>query len=390
MTHKRVLFIVRYLWGDEGISVYLVRLARELQKHDWEVGLASGMTDDLVGQGAKRGPSWFESQGIKHFYVPFTQENALYNRPFAFINALTRLNHVVSVFQPHVINIHSLSLCPYGNAIRLIRKVPFVSTAHIEPDLDSKAVKLSAKANSYIEDFLGNHFIAISTKMKKIYKDQLGVPLSNISLINHGVDHHYFRPPSSQERECARTSFGLDANAKVACIIGRLDPVKGHNVLFEAISKLRQESIDTFILCAGSGGIHQAEIEALPTQLNISHFVKFLGFTDPRQVLWASDVLVLPSKLEGFGMVVPEAMLCGVVPIRTPAAGALDQIEEGVNGFIVPFDDAEALANRMKTLFQDEALKQKLSRNALDFARNKFTLEVMCRSTIAAYSAAIH
>ena len=66
--------------------------------------------------------------------------------------------------------------------------------------------------------------------------------------------------------------------------------------------------------------------------------VQFLGYTDSRHVLWASDVCVLPSRQEGFAVAIIEAMLCGVVPIRTPAAGAAEQIDDGTNGFIVPFE----------------------------------------------------
>lgn len=64
----------------------------------------------------------------------------------------------------------------------------------------------------------------------------------------------------------------------------------------------------------------------------------------------------LPGHVEGFALVVVEAMMSGVVPVCTLAAGAAGQIEQGVNGFVVPLEDDETLAARLRQLFADEML----------------------------------
>jgi glycosyltransferase involved in cell wall biosynthesis len=93
----------------------------------------------------------------------------------------------------------------------------------------------------------------------------------------------------------------------------------------------------------------------------------------------------LPSLNESFGIVVIEAMLCGIVPVRTPTGGALDQIEDGHTGFIVPLDDDKSLANRLEQLFQDSDLRLRMSRGALAVARERFTATVMIRHTLEVY-----
>lgn len=386
MTQYRVLFVVRYLWGDEGISIGLVRLAQGLIDNGWEVGLASSMSEDFAEDHQNiRGPSWFESQGLQHFFVPFPKPGDAKTQPKHIFKSLLRLNQVVHEFKPQVINLHSLALVPYLNIIRLVQGVPFVSTARIEPDQSRSGVKIVSQVNKLLDNFSGDRFIAISTELKDVYEKYLNIPKNRIRLINHGVDEKYFYPPSSAEKLAARQKFNLSPEENVVCIIGRLDPVKGHDILFEALADLKNQKVDVTVLCAGKGGDFEESIKAKPHELNIGNRVQFLGFTNPREVLWASDILVLPSRREGFGWVIPEAMLCGVVPIRTPSAGAMDQIEDGINGFIMPFDKADILASYLKDLFKDKAQMSKISEKSIESARQKFTSRKMTQKTINVY-----
>jgi glycosyltransferase involved in cell wall biosynthesis len=151
------------------------------------------------------------------------------------------------------------------------------------------------------------------------------------------------------------------------------------------VAKLKSQDINVTVLCAGTGSAFQDAIRAKPQTLGIADAVRFLGFTDPRTVLWASDILVLPSRREGFALVVAEAMLCSVIPIRTPAAGVTDQIEHGQNGFVIPFDDGQALADRLKEIFANGELRTNMVAAAIDTGQRKFTAERMTNDTIAVY-----
>ncbi|MDJ0534555.1 MAG: glycosyltransferase family 4 protein [Xenococcaceae cyanobacterium MO_207.B15] len=391
MTNKnRVLFIVRFLWGDEGISVGLVRLARGLIENGWEVGLASAMVEPIDKKGKLvRGPQWFESHGIKHFFVPFPNLRTSPSNIKQVFVALQKLHLTVAQFKPNIINIHSLSMTPYAQAMRIWHQIPVVSTARVEPDVNRFDIKLSSLINKYLNKFLGDRFIAISTEIKDIYQNQLAVPATNIRLVCHGVDENYFRPPSSQEKDTARKAFGLSSESKVICLIGRIDPVKGHEILFRSIALLKSEGYKIVALCAGTGGRWEDEIKSKVFELDVADSVKFLGYTNSRQVLWSSEVLVLPSKREGFAWVIPEAMLCGVIPIRTPGAGSKDQIEDGKNGFIIPFNDYQKLAEIIKQVLETKTLKTKLSLAAIESAKEKFTAKIMIDKTIAVYEEVI-
>ncbi|MFW6316326.1 MAG: glycosyltransferase family 4 protein [Cyanobacteriota bacterium] len=388
---SRVLLVVGFLWGDEGILRGLVTLTKKLKQQGWEVAIASSMEDREDLERFTRGPRWLQSQGIQHFYVPFPNWRISGKGKFlrAF-QALLTFSAVVREFKPDLINIHSLSLTPYAKLMKLSYNVPYVATARIEPASNRLGVKIGAFINQYLQTFFGSRFIAISSEVKEAYATTLKIPRENIRLICHGIESDYFRPPSLPERLEARNTFNLASEAKVVSLIGRLHPVKGHSVLVRALAILRSQGMDVIALCAGAGD-HQEEssIAQQAIELGVLDLVKLLGFSEPRQVLWASDVLALPSHLEGFPWVIPEAMLCGVVSVRTPTAGTRDQIEDGVNGFVVPFDDAEALAWRLKQLLENETLRTQMATAALESARQKFTVEKMVADTISVFQEVI-
>ncbi|ARA93333.1 hypothetical protein AWN76_009270 [Rhodothermaceae bacterium RA] len=130
-------------------------------------------------------------------------------------------------------------------------------------------------------------------------------------------------------------------------------------------------------------------MQALARRHGVADQVHFPGFTDARTALWAADVLVLPSRREGLPMAVVEAMHCGVVPVRTPAGGHHEQIRDGVTGFLVPFDDAAALTDRLAPLLTDEALRDRMARAARQHALAHFTVDAMTRRTLQLYRAAL-
>ena len=101
-------------------------------------------------------------------------------------------------------------------------------------------------------------------------------------------------------------------------------------------------------------------------------------------MLWAADVLVLPSRLEGFALVVVEAMCAGLVVIRTPSGGAADQIVDGQTGLIVPFDDVPSLARAISRLTDPEE-RARLCVGSVARARTRFTRSGMVRSLLSVY-----
>jgi glycosyltransferase involved in cell wall biosynthesis len=364
---KRVLLVARVL-DSSGVTTHILTLAQGLMSMGWEVAVASG---GQVGDHSY-GPQRFEENGIPHFYIPFPNRSLTAKN---FINGLRtywKINSLIKSFLPQIIP----STSPYIRAIQLLHKIPFLSTIHLQGMPTGLTYRLGA--------FWGDKAIAISAETRKYLIENYKVLPSKICVVYNGVDESYFIPPSEEDYWKARQSFGLNQQDKVVSLLARLEYTKGHDVLIKAISLLRAKGLDVIALFAGEGTCAKAFAQQ-SVEYGVADLVRQVGHVDSRQVLWASDVSVLPSRVEGFPIVVVESMLCRVVPIRTPAAGAYDQIQDGVNGFIVPFDDPETLALRLEQLFTERQLKNKMAENALISAKNKFTRQLMLEKTVSVY-----
>ena len=390
----RVLLVLGTLWGENGITSHLLTLSKALMQQGWSVGLATGLADGVEGatEEATRSIQKLEACGVEYFPISFAALHPKFSSIAGALRTLQSLNSIIRQFQPDIIHVHSLSIAPYIRTMQLLHQLPYVSTCHLEPNPNRFKIKLNRFLGEYFNWIFGDRVIAISSDLKHAFQNLMHIREAKIQLICHGIDSAYFHPPSSEERSGARSLFSLDSDSKIVCLIGRLSQVKGHSLLIQALSILKSQGINVIALFAGKGyGDEETVIRAQATQAGVWEQIRLLGLTDARQVLWAADVLTLPSQrqTEAFPLVIPEAMLCGVVPIRTPAAGAFDQIEDGVNGFIVPFDDAETLALRLKQLLENEDQRRQMSKAALEAALNRFTLEEMIQKTILLYQEVI-
>jgi glycosyltransferase involved in cell wall biosynthesis len=386
----RVLMVAGLLRGYEGITSHIATLAQGLQAKGWEVGLACGLEAKFEPE--SRGAKWLEAQGIKYYPVNFPSFSSVLKNSINAIKTYQSFQSVIEQFQPDIIHNHSFSVSPFLQISRLSNTIPIVATCHMNPKVkqDSLETKLASWINRYLNSgFLGDRLISISREVKESYIAIMNIPEDNIVSIYHGIDSEHFRPPSAEERLQARKVFGLKENDQVVCLIGRLSPVKGHNILIEAISKLKERGINAIALCAGTGD-WEANIRSHAAKLGVSDSIHLLGFTDSRQVIWASDVIVLPSQREALPLVICEAMLCGVVPIRTPASGVYDQIEDGIDGFVISFNNSEFLALRLQQLFENQSAKIKMSSKALKSASSKFTLKSMVDQTVSLYEEVIN
>jgi glycosyltransferase involved in cell wall biosynthesis len=115
--------------------------------------------------------------------------------------------------------------------------------------------------------------------------------------------------------------------------------------------------------------------------------IRPLGHQDARCVLWASDTLVLPSnEEEAFGLVVIEAMCCGVPVTRSATGGHEEQIQHGVTGFSFPPNDDAMLARHLRHLYSDVHARAKVARAGQQFARTRFTQAQMVDAVCEVYA----
>jgi D-inositol-3-phosphate glycosyltransferase len=197
-----------------------------------------------------------------------------------------------------------------------------------------------------------------------------------IRVIPPGVDLSRFYPISSDE---AKEYIGIPPCESVLLFVGRIEPLKGIDVLIKAIAILKQHGLQVCLTVIG-GGIdgdpvtangEMARLHALREQHGLTDMITFLGSRDQDKLPYyysAADAVVVPSHYESFGMVALEAMACGTPVVASQVGGLAYLIQDGVTGYTVPVDDPDELARRLKDLICDDELRQRMAIQAATFA----------------------
>ena len=160
-------------------------------------------------------------------------------------------------------------------------------------------------------------------------------------------------------------------------IVGRIDKVKGHEVLLQAIARLRHlTSLRVHVF--GTGPL-EAHFRQMAVDAKLSDVVLFHGFEPAIHERMASlDLLVMPSLHEGLPYVLLEAMSLRV-PIIASRVGGLREVLDDGNGMLVPPNDPSALAAAIERLYGDRELRARFAARAHETVRRRFAARDMVR-----------
>lgn len=153
--------------------------------------------------------------------------------------------------------------------------------------------------------------------------------------------------------------------SKTILAVGRFDPQKDYDTLFEAFTRVIEKQPDTGLFILGKGPLENYYREK-SIALGIQDHVEFAGFDkNPFKYLAACDVYVLSSRHEGMPGVLVQAMACGAACVSTDCpTGPNELIKSGENGFLVPVGDIEKLSNRISQLLIQEDTRKKFKTEA--------------------------
>lgn len=179
---------------------------------------------------------------------------------------------------------------------------------------------------------------------------ELGAPRERVLVQHNGVDGARFKIRSRAE---ARKSVGIEHERPVIGYVGNIRPVKGSDVLIEAMDHLVKQigNHDAELWIVGSGEI-EAQVRARTKALGLDSRVRFLG-RQPHDAIprWMSavDVFCLPSRNEGCPNVILEALASGKPVVASRVGGIPELLTDGENGYLVPAEDPAALAGALST-----------------------------------------
>jgi glycosyltransferase involved in cell wall biosynthesis len=183
----------------------------------------------------------------------------------------------------------------------------------------------------------------------------------------------------------ARARLGLDPDAFIVVGLGRLVPIKGFDLLARALPALVAQIPSARLLLVGDGA-ERAHLGAIAASMGVAERLRMTGeTTDVASYLAAADVVAVPSRNEGMGRVIVEAMALGLPVVATTVGGIPDVVTDGECGRLVEPEDTDALAAALIELGRDPALRRKLGEAAVRRAE-AFSTAVASEKLLAVYA----
>ena len=208
-----------------------------------------------------------------------------------------------------------------------------------------------------------DRIIVASEHERQALVELYGGRRERIVVIPGGVDLELFRPVDRAE---ARSALGL--SGEVLLSVGRMDPIKGLDLLMRAVGLLRHRPNLTLVVVGGSGteDEHRRSRE-LVHQLSIGDRVQFRGSVPQEELpryYSAADLCIMPSRYESFGLAAVESLACGTPVVGSHVGGLPTIIHDGENGLLVRWRTAETFAVRIESLLDDPARLRALAARA--------------------------
>lgn len=187
----------------------------------------------------------------------------------------------------------------------------------------------------------------------------------NIRVIPPGVDCDLFRPTDAGE---CRSELGIGATERVVLYVGRLERLKGVDILLHSLALLqRREDLQLFVVGGAENSPERERLRRLAEELAVQDHVRFVpSVTRERLVSYynAADVCVLPSYYESFGLAALEASACGKPVVASRVGGLPEVVRDGETGYLVQWRCPGPFVDRLQTLLSNEPLRRQMGRAA--------------------------
>ncbi len=234
-------------------------------------------------------------------------------------------------------------------------------------------------------------FVTVSAELKNWLVKDVGIHEEKVIQIINGVDTEKFQPP--ENKKISKMALGLEEDAFVVGIIGRLDPVKDHETLFRAFRVFcdkHSSEKKTILLVVGTGAL-EGKLRALSKEFNISEKVIFTGDRENIAEMYkCMNIYVLPSIAEGISNTILEAMACGIPVIATNVGGTPELIDDGKTGFLFHPRKYDELSRKLSFYFNNPSALINHGLHGNQRAREMFSISSMVKKYEEIYESLLH
>ena len=343
MTREVVYFTDSTAFG--GAEQVLLTLLRGLDRSRWRPVLVHHPEPGLA-------PLLEQARGldVRLRQVPRTRSAGTAAR----VGQLVRLIHFLQAERPAVFhaNLSWPRACKYGLLAAATARVPaIIAWEHSlgPPSAPRRSIYLQRLISAGV-----HNYVAVSEALARHLVQLYRLPAKKVRVVHNGLVTEPFARPVNAG---LRSRLAGRPARPVVLTTARLDEAKGHRFLLQAACLVPEARF----VFAGSGPEREA-LEAQAQALGLAERVTFLGYrADIPDLLAASDVFVLPSLAESFGLSVLEAMAATRPVVATAVGGLPELVKDDVTGVLVPPADSTALAGAIRALLADPARAQRLA-----------------------------
>ena len=329
----------------------------------------------LVLQYFGRFAEGLEGCAVLHLAPPMPRRSMLWPR---------ELECVIARIAPDVVHSHSGVWYKSSLAARRAGVGRIVHTEHGRCSPDPWAHRVVDGLASRRTDAV----VAVSDVLARQLADRVVADPRRVHVIRNGVDTEEFRPRASG---APRATLGIPADAPVIGSIGRLERIKGYDVMLEAFAILRSSWTGgpAPVLVVGGDGSDRASLEATTRERGVTDAVRLLGWRDDVHDLHAAFTLfTMSSRSEGTSVSLLEAMSAGLCPVVTDVGGNRDVLGPDLAHRLVPSERPEALAAAWRRALEDRETRERDAARARSVVGERFSLDAMVRAYEDLYAVA--
>lgn len=286
---------------------------------------------------------------------------------------ISSLKKIFKSFAPDLIHAHGCMSARIAG--RLYGKAKIIYTRHsvFEPS-PTISKGIGKVINGFVNNITADRIIAVAEAAKDNLTDT-GIDEKKIVVIQNGVEP--LCQISDEEKKILRSNYNVTDGEFLIGIAARLNEVKGHVYLLEALKMLKDEGFRIKLLIAGTGD-YEDTIRQKAKDLDVVHDVIMAGFvSDVTGIMNILDANMNASfGTEATSLALLEGMSLGVPAIVSDFGGNPGVVTHGENGLIFETKNALDLADKLRMFFSDEALRQKLSESSHKVFDEKFRAEI--------------
>ncbi|CAN5742959.1 N/A [soil metagenome] len=242
-----------------------------------------------------------------------------------------------------------------------------------DPHVSSAKLRVVRALDAWTARHLTDHFHALTVAVKDSAVTQLGVAPERVTVVARGRDPERLGRPSPERKALARQRLGLAADDEIVLHVGRQEYQKDIPTLIEAVISLARRRPHLVLLQAGRAGHDTAIIEDLAGRLDGR--VRVLGHRDDvAELLAAADLFAFPSRYEGLGGAVIEAMALGLAVVASDLPALREVVEPDGTGVLVAPAKPGLWATAIDELLSDHDRRRAYGRRARQVFEERFTL----------------